>query len=183
MPAEESLQSLELGAMFGCPLTALIDAQCQAAEATLRFVRTIGFSGEQPLTVPFLVPSRGSPEEGAQAEPARIAVPLLTLIPIPCVRVKEANIEFRAKILAAQPNLSGERGQDQVSASPIRLRTAFAHRRQSDGADHSRSYSLHVQMRAVQDELPEGLERLLSRLEAPPAEPRPQATDLPVSGS
>lgn len=184
MAAEESLQTLELGAMFGSPLTALIDAQCQAAEATLRFVRAVGFSGDKLLTVPFQIPDRTDPEDKEPKEPSRIAVPILSLVPIPCVRVKEATIEFRAKIVAAHPTPRAERGENKTTAAPVRLRSVFAHRRQSEGSDHSRSYSLHVQIRAVQDELPPGLERLLGLLELPSDSAsdsaRPAAAPLPV---
>ena len=64
------------------------------------------------------------------------------------------------------------------------LRVAFSNRRHSSTGDlQTRSYSMNVKVTAVQEDLPEGLERLLGRLEAAaferpvdPVPPVPPAT-------
>lgn len=167
MAPSKPVSQMDFSSMLGGPLTAVIEAQSQASMATLQFVKTVGFDGNRPQTVPFQLRRTIAGPDGAPIEElAEVALPTLSLVPVPCVRVSEAEIEFRARIISAEAvERDGERGDDKAPAT-LRLRTTFAQRKRIGGDEHNRSYSMRVRMRAVQDHLPPGLEQLISMLES-----------------
>ena len=44
---------MDFGSMIGSPLIAVVNAQSQAALATVDFIKKIGFRGAEPVTMPF----------------------------------------------------------------------------------------------------------------------------------
>ncbi len=167
------LPELDLGSLMGSQLMALVDAQCHASEATLRFIKSVGFDGSELHTTTFKLASRAadaqSPERPESEEPhERLELPTLSLIPIPYFRVKEATLEFRTRVVAAEPTRTRGAAVEPTPATspaPLRLISVFANRHSRDGVERGHRYSMHVTLKAVQDDLPEGLERLLGQLE------------------
>jgi len=187
-PGQE-LASLDFENLIGAPLIAVVHAQAQAAMATVNFIKQVGFeppagaptateqtTGE-PATVTFnykkMVPKAdGSGEEEKTAE---LTVPFLAMLPIPYLRVQETNVDFLAKInsvqfrqvdtnLAVTGELEAKAGWLWGSA---RLKVTTTYQRQSkEGATVTRDYSMGVKVKAVQEEMPGGLDRLLSVLES-----------------
>jgi len=189
-PGQE-LASLDFENLIGGPLIAVVHAQAQAAMATVNFVKEVGFkppdsgvtitpsdqaTGE-PATVTFtykkMVPKAdGSGEEEKTAE---LTVPFLAMLPIPYLRVEEANVDFLAKInsvqfrqvdtnIAVTGELEAKAGWLWGSA---RLKVTTQYQRQTkEGSTVTRDYSMGVKVKAVQDEMPGGLARLLTILEA-----------------
>jgi hypothetical protein len=95
--------------LIGAPLMALVDAESQAAKATANFIREMGFSVTQPETeglapedfgdlkmVTFRSQKRGS---DGKSHSFKVEVPLLSLLPIPALQIKDAELEFLAKII------------------------------------------------------------------------------------
>lgn len=119
MPANigAELQALPLEYMLGTPLTAVIKAQALAAQTTIDFIEKIGleedpnsptgdlivrtaeFSFKQP------VPDPANPGAVIQQE-ASLTVPLLSLAPIPFIRVSDLNVSFEFKIRDVTSNQS-----------------------------------------------------------------------------
>lgn len=170
----KELSAIDFAAMIGGPLVAVINAQSQAASATLNFIRQVGFEGEHAASIPFQYKKSIQQKDGStDVESVQLSVPILSLLPVPFIRIQEANIEFRAKVVGVyeseEETTEEETGRERAasqSSMPV-LRVAFSHRNRSAlGADSSRSYSMNVRIRAVQDELPIGLERLLTTLES-----------------
>ncbi|MGD8473946.1 MAG: DUF2589 domain-containing protein [Anaerolineae bacterium] len=189
-PGQE-LASLDFENLIGGPLIAVVHAQAQAAMATVNFVKEVGFkppeggatitpadqaTGE-PATVTFtykkMVPKAdGSGEEEKTAE---LTVPFLAMLPIPYLRVEEANVDFLAKInsvqfrqvdtnIAVTGELEAKAGWLWGSA---RLKVTTQYQRQTkEGSTVTRDYSMGVKVKAVQDEMPGGLARLLTILES-----------------
>src|SRR5690348_4555487 len=109
MPANigAELQALPLEYMLATPLTAVIKAQALAAQTTVAFiekvglvedqasgdlsVRTAAFSFEQP------VPDPRNPGAVVVQE-TNLTVPILSLVPIPFIRVSDLNVSFEFKI-------------------------------------------------------------------------------------
>jgi hypothetical protein len=103
-----------------------------------------------------------------------LTVPFLTMLPIPFIRVEETTIDFNAKITAVQESsstsshgldteLKAKAGWGWGSAS---LKVNYSYKKSTSASSKvERTYSMAVHVRAVQDELPAGTERLLGILE------------------
>lgn len=103
-----------------------------------------------------------------------IEVPILTMLPIPYLRMEETTVDFNAKINSveyqktdSQFNISGElqakAGWLWGSAS-LKVSTSYQ-RTTSQGSTVDRTYSMTVHIKAVQDEMPAGMEKVLGMLE------------------
>jgi Protein of unknown function (DUF2589) len=192
-PATE-ISSIDFESMIGGPLIAVVNAQAQAAMSTINFVKQVGFEPKgkdptklnesgvgKPIYVTFrynrLVPGH---ESGGKVEPPKVeevelSVPLLTMTPIPFIRVADTKIEFKAKIDAMERSqtdtsvkvdaeLEAKAGWAFFSAH-LKVNASYQ-RSTKEESEITRSYSMDVNVHAVQDEMPGGLERVLSILEA-----------------
>jgi hypothetical protein len=159
--------------------------------ATVNFIKEVGFkppddlgavtaveqSTGEPATVTFsykkMVPKADG--TGEEEKTAELTVPFLAMLPIPYLRVEETNIDFLAKInsvqfrqvdtnIAVTGELEAKAGWLWGSA---RLKVTTTYQRQSRaGATVTRDYSMGVKVKAVQEEMPGGLDRLISVLES-----------------
>jgi hypothetical protein len=108
----------------------------------------------------------------------KLEVPMLSIVPIPYLRVEEVTVDFNAKInsmqtyeytraygvnTATETKGSGGFLFGKVSAS-FKCSTSYQSNSKSTG-QVERTYSLAVHVRAVQDELPGGMEKILGILE------------------
>jgi len=183
--------------MLGGPLSAVVEAQAKAAMTSVRFIKEVGFEPDttNPVYVSFKYPKEISPYQPAveeerdedgnvvvsarEAQPAvwdemTLTVPILTMLPIPFIRVEETTIDFNAKInsietreesrdfgLSAELKASASWGWGKAS---LKVSTSYQSKSRS-GTETKRNYSMAVHIRAVQDEMPPGMERLLGILE------------------
>jgi len=187
-PGQE-LASLDFESLIGGPLVAIVHAQAQAALATANFIKQVGFkppAGTQtateqttgePATVTFtykkMVPKADG--SGEEEKTATLTVPFLAMLPIPYLRVEEANVDFLAKINSVQfrqvdTNLE-VKGELEAKAGWLwgsaRLKVTTTYQRQTkEGSTVTRDYSMGVKVKAVQEEMPGGLAKLLSILES-----------------
>jgi len=153
-----------------------------------------GDSGtEEPIYVTFKYPKELSPYQPATpgdptatppvpataAVPAvyetqQLQVPILTMLPIPFIRIDLTTIDFNAKInsveyrktdtnLNVTASLEAKAGWLWGSAK-LKVATSFQ-RTTSQGNTVDRTYSMAVHIKAVQDEMPAGMEKILSILE------------------
>lgn len=187
-PGQE-LASLDFENLIGGPLIAVVHAQAQAAMATVNFIKQVGFkpasgtqsSSEQttgePATVSFsykkMVPKADG--SGEEEKNVSLTVPFLAMLPVPYLRVQETNVDFLAKInsvqfrqvdtnLAVTGELEAKAGWLWGSA---RLKVTTTYQRQTkEGGTVTRDYSMGVKVKAVQEEMPGGLDRLISVLES-----------------
>ncbi len=112
---------------------------------------------------------------GNEMKDASLTVPFLSMLPIPYLRVQEVNIDFLAKINAIQSRQVDTSvavtGELEAKASFLwasaKLKVSTSYQRQTkEGSTVTRDYSMGVKVKAVQDEMPGGLDRLLSILES-----------------
>jgi hypothetical protein len=107
-------------------------------------------------------------------ETQELTVPILTMLPIPFIRVDLATVDFNAKInsveyrktdtnLKVDASLEASAGWLFGSAK-LKVSSSFQ-RTTSQGSTVDRTYSLAIHVKAVQDEMPAGMEKLLSILE------------------
>ena len=94
-----ALNSIPFGNIIGGPLAACVQAQAEAAQTTLNYIR--GFTmteshldveGAEPITVSFSFIMEGVP--------TRMTVPLMTIVPIPYRRIEHVDLSFTADITA-----------------------------------------------------------------------------------
>ena len=116
----------------------------------------------------------GTPAVAAQIQEMQLEVPILTMLPIPFIRIEEATIDFHAKLnsveFARTDTELGLKADFTVAqrwpGGGARLNASFSYQKKtSQGITVDRTYSMDVHIKAVQDELPAGLDRLLGILE------------------
>ncbi len=186
LPGEE-LSAINFESVIGGPLTAVIRAQTQAALASADFIRSVGFKsvdpndpakGIEPVMVTFAykrdVTKIEDGEEVTTPTKHELTVPILTMLPIPFIRVEEATIDFNAKIVSTEyMDTSSKFGIDaelkaQASwgwgSASLKVNVSYQ-KTTTSGSKVERNYSMGVKVRAVQDEMPAGTERLLAILE------------------
>lgn len=148
---------LEFGRMISSPLLAVLEAQAQAAHATMDFVHQVGMEDDKLKMVPFRIPSGSTGEPDQEIE---VRVPKLSLLSVPNLRIQEAAVDFWAKVIGPAPPHEHDLAVGQ--SAPLRLQLSFAHQRRTLGQPVSgTAYTMRIKMKIVQEELPSGLEQLL----------------------
>lgn len=154
-----------------------------------------GTSVDEPVYVTFKYPKMLAPYQPAQAEkkdekgnvvtpavaaaPAvfeiqQLTVPILTMLPIPFIRIEETTIDFNAKINSVESTKTdqsiGVDASTEVSGgfawASAKLKVSASYKKSTESsANVERTYSMAVHIKAVQDEMPAGMEKLLGILE------------------
>lgn len=172
------LNNIDFRKMIGGPLQAAVDAQVASALATVNFINTVGFTQtENPadrelVMVDFShkrtdVDSEGNPV----VKEVALSVPLLAMLPIPSLRIEQVVIDFNVKLNSVESSsVSDQLG---VSAEvkggwgPVSFKVSASYQRKTaTNVEVKKEYSLNVNVKAVQDEMPPGLEKLLGMLGA-----------------
>lgn len=186
MAIGQELSSIDFQSMIGGPLNAVVRAQAQSAQTSVDFIKSVGFNAPdakedpgKPTMVTFEYEKiiEKKDDKGnivPTPTPMKLTVPILTMLPIPFIRVEETTIDFNAKInsvvestTASSSDLSTslgvKGGWGPVSAE---LKCSYSSKKSTSATDKTeRTYSLVIHVRAVQDELPAGMEKLLGVLE------------------
>lgn len=184
--AEKALQAIPFGHLIGAPLVAVIEAQAQAAQTTVEFIQKVGFtngnvaSGGQEVDagdvrmVKFNY-TKTNATSGATAA-ASLDVPVLSIVPVPFIRIEEATIDFTAKIvdivkedvhtvMNSTTEVTGGYGNF-LSPVKVGFKSTFSYNRDKNSENKfEKEYQMHVTVRAVQDDMPAGLSRVLNILE------------------
>lgn len=114
----------------------------------------------------------------AQFAEMKLEVPILTMLPIPFIRIEETTIDFNAKINSieeAETDTSFKLDSSleikgkyppifSAVTAKLKVSTSYQKNTQS-GYKVDRTYSMAVHIRAVQDEMPAGTDRILGILE------------------
>jgi hypothetical protein len=183
------LSSLNFESLIGGPLIAAVHAQVQSALATVNFVKQVGFkpldggvvdAGNQttgePATVTFTYKKEvPKPDGTSETKDVQLTVPLLSILPVPFLRIDQVDIDFLAKIESVQFRQVDQQikvGADlDAQASwgwgSAKLKASFAFQRDTkEGAKDTRTYSMGVKAKAIQEEMPGGMSRVLTILES-----------------
>ena len=200
------LKSIPFGELIGNPMKAAIEAQSMAAQSTVEFIQAVGFASPQAYGAkgnPLVVddnPNIGDVRyvafsyktyapDGSQQE-VLLKVPLLTIVPIPYLRIEEMTIDFRAKITEEIKNDSSNSGQttyesnynqslrDRYSSETSFKATVSSINKNTTSASsrYQTEFGMDLNIKAVQDDMPFGLSRILNVLETSIQETR---TDIP----
>ncbi len=175
--AVQSLNSIDFSALIGGPLVAAVKAQMEAALASVDFIKQVGFEentsqsgtggGQQNTSVSTVRYVEFTYERNGQD--VTLKVPILSIVPVPFVRIESIDIEFLANITAVEYEDSGSSIGGGLSGGIFKkffLRARIAGQKYTrQGSRMSQKYAMSVKVRAVQDEMPSGLERILDILE------------------
>lgn len=99
-----------------------------------------------------------------------IKVPFLTMLVMPAIRIEEINIDFNAKLTSTETsNVSSEFAASAelgINYKIVNFKASASYKRTAtSGTSVEKTYNLGVKVRAVNDELPAGLDRILTMLE------------------
>ena len=165
------IANINFSAMLGKPLTAVIDAQAAAALSTVDFINEVGLDDTGKVKNVSFIYSKLI--DGTTTE-VTLTTPLLTIVPIPFLRVADTTIDFNAKISSVTKVTTTTSHKLDLSAE-LSLRWAwgrfdfkgsYSYQKKTSYSDESkRSYSMNVRIHAVQDEIPAGMSRVLDMLE------------------
>lgn len=104
----------------------------------------------------------------------KFSVPILTMLPIPFIKVDLATIDFNAKISSVETasessdlSISGNlEVRQRWPSGSAKLNVSCAYKKSTtSGSSVERTYSMAVHVQASQDEMPAGMEKLLNLLE------------------
>lgn len=170
--------ALPMEQIIGGPMQAFIKAQALAASTTADFIQSVGLSddgsgGKKATTVAFSFDRSKAAEDGTdtvKTETVVLSVPLLTIVPVPYIRIQEATIDFEAKVSSSTLNQTDTSLGIDASASGgfwgVKFSVKASYSRQSKYKDQvNRSSTLTVHVKAVQDEMPAGLAKVLEILQ------------------
>lgn len=100
---ESLLQELDFNRILGAPLSACVNAQEEAAQATLQYLNEVVFtqagdddSSLEPVTVSFYFESAGQVH--------RIVMPLLLIVPVPYLQIDRVDLTFQGTVTESRMN-------------------------------------------------------------------------------
>lgn len=194
--ANKILGSIPYGTLIGAPMTAAVEAQALAAQTSVDFIRSIGFEATDDTTsfgpvrqVEFTYSQRDV--ESGLDRTVTLNVPLLTIVPIPYLRIDDMTIDFTSKITEEMIRNTERNSSTQLDASlsidykqflsPVKVgfKASVSHKHSSSASTSNRyktEHTININVRAVQDDIPAGMNRVLDILESAIAEPAPASS-------
>lgn len=147
----QEVQVVPISTMIGGSLSAVVQAQVQAAQSTIKFIQTYGFEATPPTTSASVLGKARSVtfqyesiDEDGVRDQNLINVPFLSIMPIPYIRVESTEVDFSAKIHQISQS---------ASHAPVTLQASFGKR--SKSAISGQDYQIQIKFRAVLTEMPQ----------------------------
>ncbi len=173
MAIAEQFAGLDMQNLIGGPLSAAADASIQLANSTADFINRVGFDQEGKVrTVAFAYQKRSMNEDGtSNLDEMKVDVPMLAIVPIPNLQVDEVNILFDMEVKQSEKSeksmdmgatISGTMNLGIIKVSVTG--SVSAHSSNTRSSDNSAKY--HVDVRATNHGIPEGLARVLDMMAA-----------------
>lgn len=173
MAIGEQFAGLPMDQLIGAPLTAAADASLRLANSTADFINRVGFDANGNVrNVAFKYEKRSMNEDGtSNLDEMKVDVPMLAIVPIPNLQIDEVNILFDMEVkqseksessldVGATLNATANFGIVKVSVSG----SVSVHQSNTRSSDNSAKY--HVDVRATNHGIPEGLARVLDMMAA-----------------
>lgn len=172
------LNNIPFRSMIGGPLQAAVDAQVASSLATIDFINRVGFTaadtaGKRELVMVDFSHTRKDVDAAGKevAKEVALRVPLLAMLPIPSLRIEHVIIDFNAKLNSVETTTVSDKlgveAEVKAGWGPVSFRVSASYQRQSTtGVEVKKEYALQVNVKAVQDEIPAGLEKILGALAA-----------------
>jgi hypothetical protein len=182
------MKSIPFLQLIGSPIVAIIQAEAMAARATAEFIESIGFvkhadrSDENHYgelrTITF---EYAKQDVNGREVHEEITLPLLSLIPIPMLQIKDAQLAFNIKVIDTDSSAStraraldatrmgATRASDaafstQGGAAPVGLMAVYKPATTSSSSSKTES-DMKVNINLVQSDMPAGLQQLFQIME------------------
>jgi hypothetical protein len=186
--ATNLLGGIPFSNIIGGPMVAAIDAQGQAAMQTANFILSVGFGAggtssgtggayNEPLSAQTVFFSYYKTSPSGVTQQMFLEVPLLTIVPIPYIRINAMNINFTANIQADTASQTSTSSTENLNATTNDsldywiLKSNFSASMASSSSSNASTnstynvqYQMEVNVSAVQDALPAGLQAVLNIL-------------------
>jgi hypothetical protein len=180
MPAAE-FQALPLESIIAAPLKGAVEAQAIAAATTRAFIENMIDKDGKPITVPFKIKYSVSSATGVTDANTTIDVPLLSIVPVPHLRIDSLTTHFRYEINAITKTehetnkaFGGTVGTTGILSKfvNVSLNGSISSKSREESSTN-RSGILEITVHASEAPIPEGLAKILNLLAAsipsPPA--------------
>lgn len=168
----EEFKGLPMESLIGAPLTAACESNLKLARTTAEFIDTVGFDTDDKgnktvRTAKFAY--NVLDDKGAQQK-VDIDVPLLAVVQVPSLKVDLVDITFDMEIKTSETSKSSSSKEGKFSATlsggwgPFSIKASVSgsvssHKENTRSTDKSAKY--HVQVKATDQGMPEGLARVL----------------------
>jgi hypothetical protein len=180
LSATSLLAQMPLGAIIGGPLKAAVDAQAAAAVACTDFIQKIGFdqgagAGATTTVKNVTFTFQSTPSGGGPPETLSISVPILTIMPLPFIRIETLSVNFKASIAAVDERSESEKKALDIDGKlegsvgfPLwkaGVSGSISSKKDSTATNTSKysvEYTMDISVHAVQDDMPAGLSKLLA---------------------
>lgn len=184
------LGSIDFATVIGGPLDACVKAQSNASISTVSFINEVGFESTDPndpaspkklrmadfkykKNVPNPDFDDQQPESNSNSktiqQDVELSVPFIALLNVPCFRIESCEVDFNVKLNSTYTkNVSSDFGINAGASGgfgPVKFSVNVSYKRSSStGIKVEKEYSLGVKVRATNDEMPAGLEKVLGLL-------------------
>lgn len=169
--ATAQLTNIPFSSLIGGPLNAAVEAQANAAKSSVDFIRQVAIDENgQVRSVTFKYEKEG--------ESATLSVPVLTIVPIPYLRIDHLDIAFKANISATTTTNDKSSSSSSVDVkanaswsgwgAKVSVSAGYSSKKDSSSARDSRynvEYTIDVNLHAVQDDMPAGMSKVLNILQ------------------
>lgn len=159
------------GVITGVELEQLPDTFSAEQDAAIQVICT---AGEVTESAELTLSSTSSYDAlPAVVQKMQIQVPILTMMPIPFIKIEHADIDFNVKINSVSSTNSSNTTTTKADGSfssgffyKTSLSASFSNQKESkDSETVKKDYSLNISIHAVQDDIPAGMSRILDMLE------------------
>jgi hypothetical protein len=170
------LGSIDFRKMIGGPLQAAVDAQVASSLATVNFINAVGFTspdGKRELVMVDFSHTRAEVDaQGTETKKdVAVRVPLLAMLQIPSLRIEQVVVNFNVKLNSVETAAVSTKfdvgGELSIGWGPVNFKVSASYQRKTTtNVEVKREYALTVNVKAVQDEIPAGLDKVLGILAA-----------------
>ncbi len=171
MSIAQQFSGLPMNELIGAPLSAAADASIRLADSTAGFINKVGFDKDGKVrTVAFGYTKKTPNEDGTSKEDSlQVDVPMLAIVPIPNLQVDEVNILFDMEVKTSEKSESSldleARAKASIGFGMFKAEVSgsvSSHSSNTRSSDNSAKY--HVDVKAANHGIPEGLARVLDML-------------------
>lgn len=178
--AIRDLSTLGLGELLGALLTSVVEAQQAATASTIEFIEQIGLTEDGFRTVSIKYRKL---DENQQPADFVLEVPLLAMVPIPTLQVRQAKMSFRYDVTEATtvtPPATGAEPPPRIidvpQLRPVVLKGVVNRSPVASSASSTsrETAGIDIEVTVESEALPAGLERILELTELTVSEPVPK---------
>lgn len=174
------LNNVDFEKLMGGPLQAAIKAQVASSNSTIEYIQEVGFNKnedgeiESVKYVEFMYDEKTGEvdDDGNEVTKSKLLkVPLLSMVTLPAIRIENLEVDFNVKLNSVQSRKTssklGVNAEVKAGWGPVKFKVSAAYQRASSmGVKVSKEYTMNVKLKATQDEIPAGVEKVLNLLAA-----------------